>query len=77
MATLSFLAATVAVLLGYASRQTAAMHGWKNASSARPSGCVKPGRCAPPLTKFSHVLPVTPRQQWNIEGGCVPSPPAA
>ena len=25
----------------------------------------------PPLSRYSRVLPVTPRQQWNIEGGYV------
>ena len=33
-------------------------------------GCVAPGRCTPPSTKFSHVIPgPTPGQQWNINGG--------
>lgn len=31
--------------------------------------CVSPGRCTPPAAKFSRVLPVTPRQQWNTAGG--------
>lgn len=31
--------------------------------------CVPPKICAAPQTKYSVVLPVTPRQQWNIEGG--------
>eukprot|EP01079_Euglenida_sp_SAG-EU17-18_P008906 gene8906-1596_t len=39
---------------------------------AEPSArldCVAPGRCAPPSTQYSRVLPITPRQQWNINGG--------
>lgn len=38
--------------------------------STQPGGgCVKPGQCTPPPSKFSRVLPVTPRQQWNSAGG--------
>eukprot|EP00037_Helgoeca_nana_P015251 m.142598 g.142598 ORF g.142598 m.142598 type:complete len:369 (-) comp22933_c0_seq1:61-1167(-) len=36
---------------------------------ANADPCVEPGICVAPQTKYSVVLPVTPRQQWNIEGG--------
>ena len=32
-------------------------------------GCVYPGVCQPPVSQHSRVSPVTPRQQWNIDGG--------
>ena len=32
------------------------------------AGCVAPGRCVPPNTTYSSVLPVGPRQQWNLAG---------
>lgn len=44
-----------------------AMHGGPRHAGG---GCVAPGTCVPPRTKFSKVASgVTPRQQWNIEGG--------
>ena len=46
-----------------------ALHEWPaNVSAGR--GCVYPGTCTPPSTKFSKVVngPV-PGQQWNINGG--------
>ena len=43
-----------------------AMHGGVHAPGGQ---CVAPGQCTPPKTKFSTVLPVRPRQQWNTAGG--------
>eukprot|EP00040_Diaphanoeca_grandis_P024980 m.137984 g.137984 ORF g.137984 m.137984 type:complete len:353 (-) comp29965_c0_seq1:60-1118(-) len=38
--------------------------------SAAASNCIEPGKCTPPATKYSNVLAgITPRQQWNINGG--------
>lgn len=36
---------------------------------AHKSGCVAPGLCVEPASKFKRVLPIKPRRQWNIEGG--------
>lgn len=33
------------------------------------SSCVAPGTCTPPPRRFTKVLPIKPRQQWNIDGG--------
>lgn len=31
--------------------------------------CVAPGVCEAPPAKFTSLLPIRPRQQWNVEGG--------
>jgi len=44
----------------------------RNAAASDTSGgrgCVAPGRCTPPPAKYTKVLPLKPRQQWNINGG--------
>ena len=56
-----------ALLLAFWAPSASAGH---NLRSEQPGGgCVKPGQCKPPPAKFSRVLPVTPRQQWNSAGG--------
>lgn len=46
-----------------------AMHPWGD-SVAASAGCVPPGICVPPQTKYSRVIPgPQPGQQWNINGG--------
>ena len=38
--------------------------------SERTEGrCCKPGVCVEPPSNFKRVLPIQPRQQWNIAGG--------
>merc|ERR1712151_1281931 len=32
-------------------------------------GCVPPGTCTAPAAAYKVVLPISPRQQWNINGG--------
>jgi hypothetical protein len=44
----------------------AGLHEW-NATST--SGCVYPGTCKQPAAKYTKVLNLQPRQQWNIDGG--------
>ena len=46
-------------------------HQWPtNLTSSAQRGCVAPGRCTPPDTKYSKVVVgPQPGQQWNINGG--------
>jgi hypothetical protein len=61
---LSFKVVTPFLLLGIAS----ALHEYTNSSSS--SGCISPGICTAPKTKYSRVISgPKPGQQWNINGG--------
>ena len=39
------------------------------ATDTAPGRCCYPGVCVEPPAKFKEVLPILPRQQWNIAGG--------
>ena len=63
------MAALRALLLFLTAQACVGLHEWPaNVSTGR--GCVAPGTCKPPDTKYSMVAhgPV-PGQQWNIDGG--------
>jgi len=44
----------------------AGLHEWNSTSQ---NGCVYPGTCSQPAAKFTKVLDLAPRQQWNTDGG--------
>lgn len=41
----------------------------RNVSIYSTAACVYPEICQPPATKYSKVLPIRPRMQWNTNGG--------
>lgn len=47
----------------------AALHEQNSTDLGASGGCVYPGTCTQPATKYTTVLDLQPRQQWNINGG--------
>lgn len=47
-----------------------ALHDWSKTIVKTDGGCVAPGTCTAPVTKYSRrIIGPAPGQQWNINGG--------